>query len=354
MHINSKTPDRLSRANGFLGLHFDFHATADNVPISGRAFRADLPGMLRQTKPDYVQDDCKGHTGFSSYPPKVGNPAPKFVDGALNLLSICPIKSVFLKLLLSVVILNLVTLTGWTQENYFGVREASGASLIGMLYDFKQTQTREKTPVDPRKYAHIVDTFLSMNWDDAVLKSYYKVTRPLYLTEIYIPMMSADAAPKAFDVEKIVAPRMWLVHYKGQIAAPASGRYRFVGYADDWIAVAINQKTVLVSNRDDTKLPQTNWKSSEKDGMQIGNGRLRYGDWFEFTEGAVLDLDVAMGERPGGNFCAFLMIQKEGDVYTKNQQGDPVLPLFQLAAKSSIPPKNGAFVLSPKPWKAVP
>jgi hypothetical protein len=266
-------------------------------------------------------------------------------------------KRMFLKLLLSVVFLNLATFTGQTQENYFGVKEASEAALIGMLYDFKQTQSREKTSVDVNKYAEIVDTFLSKNWDDAVLNSFYRVTQPLYLTQIYIPLISADAAPKAFGVEKTVEPRMWMVHYKGQVSAPASGRYRFVGYADDWIAVAINQKTVLVGNRDDTRLPQTNWKASEKGGMKAANGSLRYGDWIEFTEGFLMDLDVAIGERPGGYFCAFLMIQREGDVYAKNQQGDPILPLFQLAAKSSIPAKDGSkgppFVLSPKPWKAV-
>ncbi len=84
MKNSIKEPKRLTRAESFLGFHFDFHATADNQPIGGRSFRADLARMLRAAKPDYVQCDCKGHPGVSSYPTKVGNPAPKFAGDALK------------------------------------------------------------------------------------------------------------------------------------------------------------------------------------------------------------------------------------------------------------------------------
>jgi len=32
--------------------------------------------IIEEVKPDYVQCDCKGHPGFSSYPTKVGYAAP--------------------------------------------------------------------------------------------------------------------------------------------------------------------------------------------------------------------------------------------------------------------------------------
>jgi hypothetical protein len=35
--------------------------------------------------------------------------------------------------------------------------------------------------------------------------------------------MPADEAPKAFDVERQVKPRRWLVHYRGKFVAPKSG-----------------------------------------------------------------------------------------------------------------------------------
>jgi hypothetical protein len=67
-------PRCLTRAESFLGFHFDFHAGTDNEPIVGRPFQSDLARMLREAKPDSVQCDCKGHPGGSSDPTQVGNP----------------------------------------------------------------------------------------------------------------------------------------------------------------------------------------------------------------------------------------------------------------------------------------
>lgn len=89
MTQTTKRPRRLTRAESFLGFHFDFHATTDNQPIGGRSFRSDLARMLREAKPDYVQCDCKGHPGVSSYPTKAGNPAPKFAGDALADVTFC-------------------------------------------------------------------------------------------------------------------------------------------------------------------------------------------------------------------------------------------------------------------------
>ncbi len=69
----------LRSAESFFGLHFDFHATNNDKEI-GKTFNAGtIDSMLTLIKPDYIQIDCKGHPGISSYPTKVGNPAPGFV-----------------------------------------------------------------------------------------------------------------------------------------------------------------------------------------------------------------------------------------------------------------------------------
>jgi hypothetical protein len=61
-------PQRLTRAESFLGFHFDFHATTDSEPIGGRPFRAELESVQRNTKPDYdyVHSDASGHSCASS------------------------------------------------------------------------------------------------------------------------------------------------------------------------------------------------------------------------------------------------------------------------------------------------
>ncbi|MCZ7638717.1 MAG: hypothetical protein M5U12_23260 [Verrucomicrobia bacterium] len=72
-------PHRLKRSEAFLGIHFDFHAGPDCTEVGKNTTRAMIEAILDQVKPDYLQIDCKGHPGFSSYPTKVGNPAPGFV-----------------------------------------------------------------------------------------------------------------------------------------------------------------------------------------------------------------------------------------------------------------------------------
>jgi hypothetical protein len=70
--------------NRFLGVHFDFHATAACTEI-GRDVTAPLVShVLDLVQPDYVQCDCKGHPGLASYPTNVGTRAPGFVRDPLR------------------------------------------------------------------------------------------------------------------------------------------------------------------------------------------------------------------------------------------------------------------------------
>jgi hypothetical protein len=78
-------PRRLKRAESFFGLHFDFHAGPDCTEIGKNTTPAMVEGILAAAHPDYIQIDCKGHPGLSSYPTKVGNPAPGFVGDPLRI-----------------------------------------------------------------------------------------------------------------------------------------------------------------------------------------------------------------------------------------------------------------------------
>jgi hypothetical protein len=78
-------PARLRRADSFLGIHFDFHAGPDSTAVGARTTRAMIETVIDQVHPDYVQVDCKGHPGLSSYPTKVGNPALGVVADQLRL-----------------------------------------------------------------------------------------------------------------------------------------------------------------------------------------------------------------------------------------------------------------------------
>ncbi len=81
----SSLPQLLRRAESFLGIHFDFHAGDDCTDIGRHVDREMVEYIVDTVKPDYVQCDCKGHPGRSSYPTRVGNPAPGFVVDPLRI-----------------------------------------------------------------------------------------------------------------------------------------------------------------------------------------------------------------------------------------------------------------------------
>ena len=78
-------PERLRRADSFLGVHFDFHAGYDCTEVGKNVTPEMIERIIDLVHPDYIQCDCKGHAGISSYPTKVGYPAPGFVRDQLRI-----------------------------------------------------------------------------------------------------------------------------------------------------------------------------------------------------------------------------------------------------------------------------
>lgn len=237
--------------------------------------------------------------------------------------------------------------------DFFGKKESSGTALIGIIYDLKQDQKRQPTGATPDTYAPIVDDFLLKNWDESILNRYFRAARPLYITQIYIPMMGAGEAPKAFGVADIMKPSMWVVHYKGQITPPEDGTYRFLCYSDDLIAVGVNGKTVCAGPHPATVLSA--WKTPVREtGPAASNGALIYGDWLPLKKDEPIDFDVIMGERPGGGFSAFLLYEKQGAEYPR-QNGVIQYPIFQLAPMDTKPadPGRGPVFSTGPLWQAI-
>jgi len=72
------------RSEGFFGLHFDFHSGAAETEIGKNTTEEMVREIIETLSPDYIQCDCKGHPGYSSYPTKVGNPSPGIVKDGLK------------------------------------------------------------------------------------------------------------------------------------------------------------------------------------------------------------------------------------------------------------------------------
>lgn len=226
------------------------------------------------------------------------------------------------------------------EPSAFGSVSNPGSALIGIFYDLKQTQKRQ--PVDPR-FLETYHTFIGSGWDENVLSRFFRATRPVYTTQIYVPYMGAGAAPRAFSLQDVVRPTQWLVIYKGQVSPPEDGTYRFVGVADDIMAVAVNGKTVLVSNFGSGEESPTWHPPEPKSAIPGGPFTMQRGDWFNARKGEPIDLEVLIGEFPGNLFGAWLMIEKQGVEYPvkddPNYGKRAVLPLFQVAPQT-VDPSN--------------
>lgn len=73
------------RKDSFFGLHFDFHAKPE-YGAQGKTLREeDIREICRVFQPDFIQIDCKGHPGWTSYPSKLGNAMPEFEKDTLAL-----------------------------------------------------------------------------------------------------------------------------------------------------------------------------------------------------------------------------------------------------------------------------
>jgi len=81
--MNLKRPKRSDCA---LGIHFDFHARPETHPVGNHPRPDIFAKMLDAVKPDFMQCDSKGHPGYSTYPTKVGVPAPDMQCDILRML----------------------------------------------------------------------------------------------------------------------------------------------------------------------------------------------------------------------------------------------------------------------------
>lgn len=237
-----------------------------------------------------------------------------------------------------------------------GTTKRTEAALIGIMYDMKQNQQRQTIPMDPRTFLEVLANFLDNHWDEGVISKYYRVSRPLYTTELNFDRINADIAPKAFGVDKYVQPKMWMAWYKGQITPPSDGTYRFVGFADNYLAVAINGKTCLVACLSSSPIPLKSWTPPDGQTVTRGNSQIWgrrdqciAGDWLDFKAGKVYDIDIIFGEVPGGESSCFMGIQKKGQALPPSGHGDLFnCDPFQLAPSAfTLPhPLNG-------PWKGI-
>ncbi len=69
----------------FYGIHYDLHARETDTNLGAELTPEHLEERLRLVGPDWIQCDCKGHAGWTSWPTEVGSTSPGVVRDALRI-----------------------------------------------------------------------------------------------------------------------------------------------------------------------------------------------------------------------------------------------------------------------------
>ncbi|NLO07145.1 MAG: family 10 glycosylhydrolase [candidate division WS1 bacterium] len=80
------SPNRLRRRDAYFGLHFDQHANEGDEAVGAETTAENIRELIERVKPDWIQWDCKGHPGYTSWPTEVGWTAPGLATDGLAVL----------------------------------------------------------------------------------------------------------------------------------------------------------------------------------------------------------------------------------------------------------------------------
>jgi PA14 domain len=244
--------------------------------------------------------------------------------------------------------------TGGGGMPFFGLKTQTGGALKGTFFDFKQDRNGRGTKMNVKKFDEACVNFAKSNMNENLVNGYFRGPQSLYSTQFYIPEIPSADGPAAFSLQGKVKPDFWIVHYKGRVSPPKNGTYHFVGEGDDVMYVKFDGHLVLDSCwfKSDIVRPEATYNYASTAFPQV----FKKGSAIQVEAGRTYTIEVVIGDH-GGQADACLLIEEEGVDYSKDRKGNPILPVFRLAAGKLPPLRRGQ---SPLPimengpvWKGV-
>ena len=128
----------------------------------------------------------------------------------------------------------------------------------------------------------------------------------------------------------------WMAWYHGRLIPPGAGRYRFWGYADNHLLVAINGKPVFEGSRRESSFKSLGIPRTDNPSLPclIAPAGFACSDWIEVS-GDPVRLDILFGEVGGNITSGLLLVEREGETYEETFWGQPKWPLFLTQTPSA-------------------
>ena len=264
--------------------------------------------------------------------------------------------------------------------------------LQGVFYDLKQMRNRQKNDdfradqwiggwhrerVNPT--LSIMRSFVNGSWQRQydnegrvhypALDKYYCPPVRLWTSCFFAESISADEAPRAYECEKDVNPAAWVCIYSGNVVAPFTGKFRFVGTADDVMFVRFNKEIVLdygyasfsvgeywTGANDSNRLALTNDNDRSirnrsslysKQKLEVyntsGSIGLAKGLPISVREGEVYPIEVLISEIPGGSYYQALYIERLDANNQPIERDSDRFTLFRTTLDLPEQPKSSMF-----------
>jgi len=203
-------------------------------------------------------------------------------------------------------------------------------SLTGKIYGIKNgifPVTADKEKIKKRAIVRNFVPLVRSGFKNQARFKNFVQGRPLRFTGI---AGTYDNFPLRTSLAPYSVESGWLAWYSGKVKAPKTGRYRFWGYADNNLLVAIDRKPVFEGSRYDShfqnelKVPRKNHPF-----LPCLNARAGFasGKWFDVGDESVR-IDLLFGETSMTMTSGILLVEYQEDSYEKTYWGQPKWPLF--------------------------
>lgn len=209
-------------------------------------------------------------------------------------------------------------------------RESGPASLWGKLIAFEPSPSTDSPTTTDVIGARVLPLIRSGFQDESCLIG-LKQVEPVRFAGI---AGTYNHFPRAAGLEPYNENLGWLAWYRGMCAAPEPGRYRFWGYADNHLLVAVGGEPVFEGSRysstlrEELGIPRRNHPSLPCLNSVAG---FASGEWIEVGADPV-QLDLLFGEQGANLTSGLLLIERERGSYEETFWGQPKWPLFLTEA----------------------